>query len=60
MYELFEVKNGSQAFYSDDSGEVFYLDKNTGHLMSLELIPKWKVMEVPLALIREKEIETLK
>ena len=60
VYELFEVKNGSQAFYSDDSGEVFYLDKNTGHLMSLELIPKWKVMEVPLALIREKEIETLK
>jgi hypothetical protein len=57
VYELFEVKSGSLAFYSDDSGEIYYLDKKTGHLMSLELIPKWKVMEVPLALILEKEKE---
>lgn len=60
VYELFQVKSGSLAHYSDDSGEIFYLDKKTGHLMSLELIPKWKVMEVPLAMILEKEKEAEK
>ena len=47
-YELLETKYQSHIFYSDESGELFYLDKKSGHLMSLEVIPKWKVLETPV------------
>ncbi len=57
LYELLETKGRSHVFYNDDSGELFYLDKNTGNLMSLEVVPKWKVLEVPFSLLREKEKE---
>lgn len=57
VHELLETKSDSQIFYSDDSGELFYLDKKTGNLMSLEVIPKWKVLEVPFSILQEKEKE---
>jgi|GEM_PF-5559029 len=56
-YELLETKYQSHIFYSDESGEVFYLDKKSGNLMSLEVIPKWKVLEIPFTLLQEKEKE---
>lgn len=57
LHELLETKRDSQVFYSDDSGELFYLDKKTGNLMSLEVIPKWKVLEIPFSILQEKEKE---
>lgn len=51
--EILQTKGRSLAHYSEDSGEVFYLDRNTGNLMALEVIPKWKVLEVPRNLIQE-------
>ncbi len=57
LYELLETKGESPVFYTDDSGELFYLDKNTGNLMSLEVVPKWKVLEVPFSILKEKERE---
>lgn len=57
VYELLETKNESHIFYSDESGELFYLDKKIGNLMSVEVIPKWKVLEIPFAILQEKEKE---
>ncbi len=57
VYHLLETKGQSQISYSDDTGELFYFDKNTGNLMSLEIVPKWKVLEVPFSILKEKEKE---
>ena len=57
VFEILETKAPNQIFYTDDLGELFYLDKKTGDLMSLELIPKWKVLEIPFSVLQEKEKE---
>lgn len=55
--EVLEAQGDTEVYYTDELGQLFYLDKKTGYLMSLEIIPKWKVLEVPRAILEEKIME---
>lgn len=38
-HELLRVKSGQPVFYTDDSGLLYYLDRATGRLCALEVLP---------------------
>jgi hypothetical protein len=44
LHELFEVKNNSSIFYSDESGKLFFIEPETGHLASISLLSKWEIL----------------
>ncbi|MCK5505325.1 MAG: hypothetical protein KAJ10_09190, partial [Thermodesulfovibrionia bacterium] len=36
---IFEVKDKSSIFYSDDTGEMYFLDSGTGELLATRIVP---------------------
>lgn len=47
LYELLEVYDKSSIDYDEDSGNLYYLEKTTGHLSSLELLPRNDLLTLP-------------
>lgn len=44
-FPLLSVKPGSPVHYSDTSGRLYFLDKKTGELLSIEILPKQIIVE---------------
>jgi hypothetical protein len=42
-----EIKRGSSIHYSDDIGQIFFLEHKTGRLRTTEIIPKGSVFPLP-------------
>jgi hypothetical protein len=51
---LIKVKSGSDIFYSESDGHLYYLNKDKGHFMSLEIVPEGNGL-VPSAVTKQKE-----
>jgi hypothetical protein len=51
---LIKVKSGSDIYYSETDGHLYYLDKDKGHFMSLEIVPEGSG-GVPSAVTGKKE-----
>lgn len=63
VYDLTKVKEGDSVFYSEDSGELYYLVPETKALAGLEILPRRDLLLLPFPERREKrkpsEIEEL-
>ncbi len=55
LYELLEVKDKSSIYYHEDSGNLYYLEKTTGHLLMLELLPKKDILALPFPERKEEQ-----
>ncbi len=44
--ELAEVRKDSDFFYSEKSGEIYFLDMTRGNLMAMPVLPETKVQEI--------------
>lgn len=44
---LFAVKKKTSVYYSESSGELFYLDPSSGSLYSAEMLPRREVLSLP-------------
>ncbi len=47
LHEILSVKEDSSIFYSDESGTLFYIEKETGHAVSIQLLPKLEILPLP-------------
>ncbi len=56
LQELLEVKEKSSLYYQEDSGNLYYLEKTTGHLSVLELLRK-EILTLPFP---ERKVERKK
>jgi len=59
--ELLQVKAGSSIAYTESSGMLYYLDRETGQLRALELLPKQDRLPLPewTGQRKRKELEPL-
>jgi len=50
------VKDKTDVYYSEDSGSLYYLDKDSAQLVSLEIFPKKAVINLPFPERREEVV----
>ncbi|MFC1479978.1 PEGA domain-containing protein [Candidatus Omnitrophota bacterium] len=48
LNHLFAIKNGSTIYYSEDTGEVFFLEAASNALLSVEIVPVKELLPKPL------------
>ena len=58
LYELLEVQDKSSIYYHEDSGNLYYLEKETGHLSALELLPRQEILTLPFPERKEERKKT--
>ncbi|MGD2279038.1 MAG: hypothetical protein PVH45_02945, partial [Candidatus Omnitrophota bacterium] len=60
---ILKVREKSSVFYSDDTGDMYYLDSSTGELLLVEIVPVEGVISLPFPEInteaKDKKIEEL-
>jgi hypothetical protein len=47
------VRSGAAVFYDENSGRLFYLNQESGYLMSLEILPRDKLEFFPIPEFKE-------
>lgn len=52
---LAQVKEKSSVVYSEDSGKLYYLDRETGHLVSMEVLPRREIIPLPFPERKEEK-----
>ncbi len=55
LYELLEVRHDSSIFYSEESGELYYLDPVSGNLSSMEILPRREILLLPFPERKEEK-----
>lgn len=56
---IVQIKDQSSVFYVDRTGQMFYLDRASGNLMAVNIVPPRGIMPAPLTEWKEK-IETIR
>lgn len=54
---LLEARNRSQIFYSEEAGKLYFLDRASGNLCSLEIIPEKEIFRLGFPEINVKDRE---
>ena len=47
LYPVAEVRAGTAAFYNEESGKVFFLDRDSGSLAAVEILPRRDLILFP-------------
>jgi len=55
LRRLLQVKKKSSVFYSEESGKLYYLESATGHLSSVEILPRREILLLPFPERKEEK-----
>ncbi|MBI4372626.1 MAG: hypothetical protein HY585_02730, partial [Candidatus Omnitrophica bacterium] len=55
LYELMEVKPKSSVFYSEEAGKLYYLDRLSGRISFLEVLPRRDLLILPFPERKEEK-----
>lgn len=56
--ELVQIKPGSSIAYAEETGQIYFLDRVTGRLKALELVPKRELVPFPFPERNEPSVHT--